>query len=310
MKAHYQLQQTAFGHFTRYHIQSPDGQNAFSIIPEKGATLLDLTLGGVSVLDGYQTPDELSAGKWGKSAILFPFPNRLNKGRYSWQGIEYGFPINSPATENAIHGFVRTEAFTVERIDLREQEAKLVCRYDYNGKHTFYPFPFTLRITFQLSDKNTLNFKVGCTNRHHAPIPVGFGWHPYFRLAPRADQHTMRLPACARVDIDDRMIPTGVYHEFEQFRQFEPLQETTFDNCFASDIGGQYRLQMAFEEHTLSVQANAAQFPFFQVFTPPHRESVALEPMSCNIDAFNNGDGLYILHPNEDWKGKIVVQIS
>jgi len=55
----------------------------------------------------------------------------------------------------------------------------------------------------------------------------------------------------------------------------------------------------------LTMKAPIAQFPFFQVFTPPHRESVALEPMSCNVDAFNNKQGLVSLAPDKKWGGKI-----
>jgi hypothetical protein len=32
--------------------------------------------------------------------------------------------------------------------------------------------------------------------------------------------------------------------------------------------------------------------------------------MSCNVDAFNNGDGLHILHPVETWKGEIKLKYS
>ena len=42
---------------------------------------------------------------------------------------------------------------------------------------------------------------------------------------------------------------------------------------------------------------------FLQVFTPPHRQSIALEPMTCNIDAFNNQDGLKMLAPKETLSG-------
>ena len=37
--------------------------------------------------------------------ILFPFPNRIRDGRFSWDGKEYRLPINDPSGKNAIHGF-------------------------------------------------------------------------------------------------------------------------------------------------------------------------------------------------------------
>src|SRR5437762_11018156 len=37
--------------------------------------------------------------------VLFPFPNRIRDGRYTWAGREYQLPINGPGGKHAIHGF-------------------------------------------------------------------------------------------------------------------------------------------------------------------------------------------------------------
>ena len=49
-------------------------------------------------------------------------------------------------------------------------------------------------------------------------------------------------------------------------------------------------------------------FNYMQVFMPPYGTSIALEPMTCNIDAFNNGDGLTNLAPGETLRAKAGVQ--
>ena len=38
---------------------------------------------------------------------------------------------------------------------------------------------------------------------------------------------------------------------------------------------------------------------YLQVFTPPNRKSVAIEPMSCPGNAFNSGLGLQYLSPGD-----------
>ena len=38
--------------------------------------------------------------------VLFPFPNRIRDGRFSWDGKDYQLPTNDPSGKNAIHGFV------------------------------------------------------------------------------------------------------------------------------------------------------------------------------------------------------------
>ncbi|MGB0929923.1 MAG: hypothetical protein ACPGVB_04055, partial [Chitinophagales bacterium] len=51
-------------------------------------------------------------------------------------------------------------------------------------------------------------------------------------------------------------------------------------------------------------------FPYFQIYIPPHRKSIAIEPMNCNIDAFNNGEGLTLLKVGQTWKGSFGVALS
>jgi len=304
----YQLSVSAFGAYTRYELEHPESGNRFSIVPERGANVLDLHFGGVNILDGYDTPEALEQAKWGKSVLLFPFPNRLDRGQYSWQGKTYQFPINNAATENAIHGFVRGEAFYVVKIELGLEHALIQCRFDYDGSRDYYPFPFTLDVTFKIQNNGAFSLKAACLNRHSAPIPVGFGWHPYFKLAEKADAHQMRLPVCAMVEINDRMIPTGEQTPYKQFYRRKLVADAFLDNCFLAGTQGTYKMLLESGSRNIVVSASAAQCPFFQVFTPPHRESIALEPMSSNVNAFNNGDGLYILHPDAVWKGNVMVR--
>jgi len=42
-------------------------------------------------------------------------------------------------------------------------------------------------------------------------------------------------------------------------------------------------------------------YNFLQVYTPPHRKSIAIEPMTCAPNAFNNEQGLIILAPFESF---------
>ena len=307
----YELTKEAFGKYTRYTLYNPLNGHAFSVVPERGANVLDIRFFKKSILDGYQTPEELEAAKWGKSVLLFPFPNRLDRGKYTWQGKQYEFPINNAATENAIHGFVRDEAFEVEYVFLAKDEASILCSYTYGGERPYYPFPFALEVEFSIHDNGTFTLETACRNLHDGPIPVGFGWHPYFRLTDRADQHRMQLPACEMVEINERMIPTGKRSIFGAFQKKKTTGDTFLDNCFHNlSSGGSYKLALDAAGRSVVVKASGRQFPFFQVFTPPHRESIALEPMTCNVDAFNNGDGLITLAPDKEWKAKMEVKFE
>lgn len=305
----YELTKTAFGEHTRFTLHNPLTGNGFSIVPGAGANVLNLIFSNQNILDGHETPEALAAGKWGKSTVLFPFPNRLDGGKYNWLGKSYQFPLNNEAMGNAIHGFVREEAFEAEYVFLGKEMASIRCYFDYLGTRAYYPFPFSLEIEFSIHDSGKFELQIEVENLHTTPIPIGFGWHPYFRLSNLADHHRMQLPACKKVSINDRMIPTGEGTPYNEFKTLTKLADTALDNCFqASKTSGQYQMTLEGEDQAIQVKAAATEFPFFQVFTPPHRESIALEPMSGNVDMFNNQQGLVSLGPDEHWKGKITVQ--
>jgi aldose 1-epimerase len=55
----------------------------------------------------YADPQLFDNGRPTRSGIpiLFPFPNRIRAGRFTWEGKEYQLPLNDSTQQNAIHGF-------------------------------------------------------------------------------------------------------------------------------------------------------------------------------------------------------------
>src|SRR5712691_5710938 len=55
----------------------------------------------------YADPQLFDNGRPTRSGIpiLFPFPNRIRAGRFTWEGKEYQLPLNDSTQKNAIHGF-------------------------------------------------------------------------------------------------------------------------------------------------------------------------------------------------------------
>lgn len=289
----FHVEESDFGPFRRYRFHHDTLGHGFDVVPAAGANVTALRFDGTNVLDSYENGDELKERHWGKSDILFPFPNRLRDGRYSWRGRDYSFPQNNASTQNAIHGFVRHESFEPHKIELTREHASMTSRLEYQGTNPSYPFPFVFDVTFTLTAQAEFSARFCVTNRHHESIPAGLGWHPYFHLADRPDDHLMKFPACERIDIDERMIPTGKRLPYSEFLQEKPFGSTHLDTCFAvSPDEPSTRVTMRTKDRSLSVEAPRKTFPFFQVFSPPMRTSIAIEPMTCNIDAFHNGEGL------------------
>ena len=300
-----------FGAFEK-HVFSNDNGDTFAVVPEFGACLLDLQFGGLSVLDGYETPEELVANKWSKNIILLPYPNRLRDGRYTHEGTTYQFELNNAVSQNSIHGFGKDAPMAVDTVWTGDFDAGLTCSWQYRGENAAYPFPFTAKMTLILRGSN-FEIKMSLQNDSNKIIPVGLGWHPYFKMSEKSDDSALQIPDCQLISIDERMLPTGEKTDFDAFKTLTSINDSTLDNGFYLKNQTQNaETILASERGTLTFwqETGFQKWNFLQVFTPPHRKSVAIEPMTCNIDAFNNGDGLVILKPNEILGGNFGVRFK
>jgi aldose 1-epimerase len=301
---------TLFGKHKRYNLYNAKTKTGFSVVPSCGAVMLDLTINGENILDSYQTPAELEKLDWMKNTILYPFPNRLQDGRYFWQGKSQQFDINDKGTNNALHGFALYQKFKVVRILLTDEAAEITCRLEDAGKIAGYPYPTVLEVTFGISVNNKFRVAFAVTNMHYEYIPMGLGWHPYFKLTPTVAETALRMPECDKVMIDARMIPNGQKTDYNAYQTPIKIGDAFLDNCFeVKNNGYTYKVAIQGAGKKLTLQANSKTWPYIQMFTPPHRGSIAIEPMTCNIDAFNNGNGLLKLAPGGIWKGEFFISV-
>lgn len=307
----YTHETTLFGPYSKHTLRNEQSKQSFSFVPEHGACLLDLVLDGQDVLWGHESPEAVQHNSGAKSGLLFPFPNRLAGGTYEWQGKTYRFPLNDKSGPNAIHGFGMNKPFTVEKKELRETSAQVMCRYEYRGELEAYPFPFDFRVAFLIEDGGKFDIQLSLTNTGTAAIPVGLGYHPYFLLANKVDEVSLELPSVMRVHIDENMIPTGEREPYKAFNSLRPIGDQSLDTCFAlrkPESRAEVRLQGP--RGQLRYWQDASVYGYLQVYTPKDRSSIALEPMTCNVDAFNNGDGLRRLAPGEALSGAFGLRFS
>ncbi len=324
---------STFGKYKKHTFADENG-NSFSLIPEFGASLINLTFLGNSVLDSYGTSEALTENKWSKGIFLFPYPNRLRDGKYSHLGEDYQFDINNAGTGNSIHGFGKNVPMHVTSTEATENYAFINCRWLHDGMHAAYPFPFQIDISFKIisfeplalsneplvknssklkNKSSKLEISMAFENKSKTSIPVGLGWHPYFMLTPNVGDTQLQMPKGSQlIEIDARMLPTGKKENYTTFDNLRPIGETTLDNGFFLTDTTTDRAEtiIANEENTLKFwqETGAGKFNFLQVFTPPTGKSIAIEPMTCNIDAFNNKDGLVLLSPNAVLEGKFGVE--
>ena len=271
------------------------------IYPNLGASLQEFVKNDIQIIDGI-TNDETGLEKYKNiftSAWLFPFPNRIANGKYQFEGKEYHLAINETALNNALHGFVYNKHFKLIEEQISNESAFLKFSYDYKGDISSYPFPFSLEISYKIT-LNQIEIKVNAQNTGDSNMPFGIGWHPYFK-SDNLVKSILNFDGISQYQVNDKMIPTK---EIELKHQF-PLElgNIFLDDCFITKSAStsfktaSYKLNIDFDP--------GSERNFIQCYTPPSRESVAIEPMTCAPDVFNNGDGLLVLKPEENYQWKI-----
>ena len=293
--------------FLKYTFYNDETRNSFSIIPAHGACLLHVIFDSRSTIDGHQTIEELLKNEWHKSAFLFPFPNRLKNGKYSFEGKSYQFPINDSDTKNALHGFGANQDFELISLVCNKNYAEIHCQHQNPGTDPAFPFAFNFDVRIRISESGSFTLAFQIKNESQQNIPMGIGWHPYFNCFDKIDQVFMQMPDCQFVGVDEFAIPNGESYDYDYFREKRQIGHVVLDNAFKikrQNSRAEVVLVSNYGKLVYWQETGSGKFNFLQIFTPSHRRSIAIEPMTCNIDAFNNGDGLIILKPGEKFSGQ------
>jgi len=279
------------------------------IIPGFGATLNEVVLkkgdslhSFVDGCDSYE--DLLTEGKLKfKGPKLFPFPNRIKDGKYSFEGKDYQLRKNFVSQNHAIHGLLIESNFKIIGKNIEYEKATVQLEYISEGQDQGYPFKYKLSVDYSLSSDG-LSCKTIVSNNSSTNIPIGDGWHPYIQLEAQLDNLKLQIPSCSRLETDNRLIPTGNIFNEERFKKPEQIKDTCFDDCFM--IEGKEsiaEIHLFNEEKNIEMilwQENGkGKYGFFQLYIPPNRKSIGIEPMTCAPDAFNNKLGLIILRPGD-----------
>jgi aldose 1-epimerase len=274
----------------------------------------------------YADPRLFDDGRPTRSGIpvLFPFPNRIRDGRFTWNGRAYQLPLNDPAGKNAIHGFACRSAWRVVDQGADGESAWLTGEFqisrDANAALPLWPADGRLRLTYRLLE-NRLRLEANFDALGEA-LPFGLGYHPYFALANFGGENALVLVPAQRYWELSGNLPVGSPRPVvapRDLRQARPLTGLTLDDVLtecppppagaADGLSLIGMIQHATGKPALRVHASA-DFREVVVFTPPHRQAFCIEPYTCVTDAINlqaSGidAGWKVLMPGKSWHGTI-----
>ncbi len=149
-------------------------------------------------------------------------------------------------------------------------------------------------------------------NKDEAAIPIQDGWHPYFKLDTKIDDLQLQFRSYEMVEFNDELMPTGNLIPYKEFDKPKNIGNTLLDNCFTLNFSeGQPICLLKNTEKKIQVEIHTDEsYPYLQLYTPSHRNSIAIENISGAPNAFNNGMGFKTLSPGESSSFKTSYKIT
>jgi aldose 1-epimerase len=274
-------------------------------IAEVGAAVRDYHVGGRQVFHGSPV-EEFSLAFVG--AVLLPWPNRLDAGRYDFDGRSYQLPITEPERQTALHGLSPYRPW-----ELVEQQTSRVVLSLALLPSPGYPFFLDNTIDYVVDDHG-LRVTTTSTNVGDRALPYGVGFHPWLSAGGALlDECSLTVDAGRRFLTDERLLPVGeedVEGTPFDFRTGAPLGDLVLDDAFTDVRRRSDELSWvgltAPDGRTATIWMDGS-CTFWQLCSgdslPANeaRRSLAAEPMTAAPNAFNSGRGLIRLEPGQSY---------
>ncbi|HMF69853.1 MAG TPA: aldose 1-epimerase [Flavitalea sp.] len=276
-----------------------------SIMPASGALLHEFAIDDqdgslVNIIDNYRDTEELNdfLALSYKGSKLSPFPCRIHEGKWTYDEMEFEFKKKFK-DGTAIHGLLFNKSFNIADEFSDENMASVSLRYHYKKEDSGYPFEYLCEVRYVLLPGNVLQLETTITNLDDETIPVADGWHPYFSLGGKVDDYILQFASSSMLEFDPALLPTGKVLEEPSFQVPHRLGDREIDNCYILNTeAGSACCVLYNPNNKLTVSFFVSDlYPYLQVFTPKHRQSIAIENLSSAPDSFNNGIGLIELDP-------------
>lgn len=226
---------------------------AYTLSNANGMTVKILSYGGAiaeirvpdrngcftDVVGGYDCIESYVGGDGYQGALIGRFGNRINKGRFTLDGVEYSLFINN--NDNHLHGGefgYNARIWDVEEKDGEEPE--LILHTVSSDGDEGYPGNLDVTVTYRLTAENGLSIRYEAITDKATPINLTN--HTYFNLGGYASgsvhTHVLTLDADTYLPTDERLIPTGEIRSVEgtpfDFRVPKTIGQEI--NCDCEDI--------------------------------------------------------------------------
>ena len=198
-------------------------------VPDRNGQLEDVVL-------GYDNLSDYAEGNPGYlGALIGRYGNRIAKGRFSLNGVEYTLATNN--NENHLHGGVKgfdKVVWTARPLKTRGVTALELTYLSRDGEEG-YPGNLRVRVVYTLTDNNEL--KIDYFTTTDKDTVVNLTHHSYFNLAGAGNgdilNHKLMINASRFTPVDATLIPTG---------ELKNVKGTLFDFTQPTAIGARINM--------------------------------------------------------------------
>ncbi len=203
-------------HFTNY-----GGRIIGLWVPDKDGVSTDVVVGFGSI-DNYLNSTEPYFG-----ATIGRYGNRIAKGKFTLDGVEYNVPLNNG--QNALHG--GKKGFQDVIWDVEQPDGKtLIFTYLSKDGEEGFPGNLTTKVTYSITDDNELRMEYEAST--DKKTVVNLTNHAFFNLNGEGSgeilNHSVQIFADKFNPVDSTLIPSG---------QLQSVANTPFDFNSAKTIG-------------------------------------------------------------------------
>jgi aldose 1-epimerase len=192
--------------------------------PDRNRTFADVVL-GFNDLESYVSKNDPYLG-----AIIGRYGNRIAKGRFKLNGVEYKLAVNNG--ENHLHGGIKgfDKVLWTGRETKTPSGPAVVLTYLSKDGEEGYPGNLRVRVTYTLTNKNELRIDYFATT--DKPTVLNLTHHSYFNLLGEGNgdilEHRVTINGARYLPTDAGSIPTG---------ELAKVTGTPFDFLTANKIG-------------------------------------------------------------------------
>ncbi len=268
-------------------------------------------------------------------AILVPFANRITGKLINDDkdeaadiaGKSFTLPANwggkkPGAQKYAMHGLILDAKVNPGSVSATSAEGSLDPG-NFGGR-----WPSQTQLKFKAGvEAGSFNLEVTAKNVGTETLPMGIGWHPYFRLpSGQREQAKLHLPASERAPANnyDEVLPTGKIEKVAgtQFDFTAPGgramgKQFLDDNFTGIKKDGNKTVSEIIDpaaQYGLRIVAESPEVQAIQVYSPPDKDFIVLEPQFNLADPFNpiwkgHPTGMLMIKPGDSVTYKVHLEL-